>query len=54
VHRRRRLRPHQASFKGYNEWTTALQTGRHNVFTDPVKEALTDVLPQLDGILAKQ
>src|SRR6476646_8533635 len=46
------------SFKGYNEWTTALQTELDtNVFTDPnktAKQALTDVLPQLDGILASQ
>ena len=46
------------SFKGYNEWTTALQTELDtNVFTDAnktAKQALTDVLPQLDGILAKQ
>ena len=46
------------SFKGYNDWTTALQTELDaNVFTDPTKtakQALTDVLPQLDGILAGQ
>jgi multiple sugar transport system substrate-binding protein len=46
------------SFKGYNDWTTALQTEIDaNVFTDPsktAKQALTDVLPQLDGILAGQ
>jgi len=46
------------SFKGYNEWTTALQTELDtNVFTDPnktAKQAVTDVLPQLDGILASQ
>ncbi len=46
------------SFKGYNDWTTTLQTEIDaNVFTDPkktAKQALTDVLPQLDGILAKQ
>ena len=46
------------SFKGYNEWTTALQTELDtNVFTDAnktAKQALTDVLPQLDEILAKQ
>ncbi len=46
------------SFKGYNDWTTALQTELDaNVFTEPkktAKQALTDVLPQLDGILASQ
>ena len=46
------------SFKGYNKWTTALQTELDtNVFTDPnktAKQALTDVLPQLDEILASQ
>lgn len=46
------------SFKGYNEWTTALQTELDaNVFTEPkktAKQALTDVLPQLDEILASQ
>src|SRR6476620_9614590 len=46
------------SFKGYNEWTTALQTELDtNFFTDPnktAKQAVTDVLPQLDGILASQ
>jgi multiple sugar transport system substrate-binding protein len=46
------------SFKGYNEWTTALQTELDaNVFTEAkktAKQALTDVLPQLDEILASQ
>ena len=46
------------SFKGYNEWTTALQTELDaNVFTEPkktAKQALTDVLPSLDEILASQ
>lgn len=46
------------SFKGYNDWTTALQTEIDaNVFTEPnktAKQALTDVLPQLDEILAGQ
>jgi multiple sugar transport system substrate-binding protein len=46
------------SFKGYNDWTTALQTELDaNVFTEPkktAKQALTDVLPKLDGILASQ
>ncbi len=46
------------SFKGYNEWNTALQTELDaNVFTDPTKtakQAIADVLSQLDGILAKQ
>ncbi|HSS36613.1 MAG TPA: sugar ABC transporter substrate-binding protein [Patescibacteria group bacterium] len=46
------------SFKGYDEWNTALQTEIDaTVFTDPTKtakQALTDVLPQLDGILASQ
>jgi multiple sugar transport system substrate-binding protein len=46
------------SFKGYNDWTTALQTELDaNVFTEPkktAKQALTDVLPQLDKILASQ
>jgi multiple sugar transport system substrate-binding protein len=46
------------SFQGYTEWTTALQTELDtNVFTDAnktAKQALTDVLPQLDEILAKQ
>ena len=44
------------SFKGYNDWTTALQTELDaNVFTTPnktAKQALTDILPQLDEILA--
>ncbi len=46
------------SFKGFNDWTTALQTELDtNVFTNPnktAKQALTDVLPDLDGILASQ
>ena len=46
------------SFKGFNEWTTALQTELDtNVFTEPkktAKQALTDVLPDLDSILASQ
>ena len=44
------------SFKGYDEWTTALQTEIDaNVFLDPkktAKQAVTDVMPQLDEILA--
>jgi len=50
-----RIKP---SFKGYNDWTTALQTELDtNVFTTPnktAKQALADVLPQLDEILAGQ
>jgi multiple sugar transport system substrate-binding protein len=50
-----RIKP---SFKGYNDWTTALQTELDaNVFTEPkktAKQALTDVLPALDEILASQ
>jgi multiple sugar transport system substrate-binding protein len=46
------------SFKGFNDWTTALQTELDaNVFTEPkktAKQALTDVLPKLDEILAGQ
>lgn len=46
------------SFKGFNDWTTALQTELDaNVFTEPkktAKQALTDVLPKLDEILASQ
>ena len=46
------------SFKGYNEWNTALQTELDtNVFTDAnktAKQALTDVVGQLDQILAEQ
>jgi len=46
------------SFKGFNDWTTALQTELDaNVFTEPKKtarQALTDVLPALDKILADQ
>ena len=44
------------SFKGYNDWTTALQTEIDaNVFIDAkktAKQAITDVMPQLDEILA--
>jgi multiple sugar transport system substrate-binding protein len=50
-----RIKP---SFKGFNDWTTALQTELDtNVFTEPkktAKQALTDVLPELDRILASQ
>jgi len=50
-----RIKP---SFKGYNDWTTALQTElAANVFNEPkktAKQALTDVLPKLDAILADQ
>jgi multiple sugar transport system substrate-binding protein len=50
-----RIKP---SFKGYNDWTTELQTELDaNVFTEPkktAKQALTDVLPKLDAILASQ
>ena len=50
-----RIKP---SFKGFNDWTTALQTEIDaNVFTEPkktAKQALTDVLPALDKILAEQ
>jgi multiple sugar transport system substrate-binding protein len=46
------------SFKGFNDWTTELQTELDaNVFTEPkktAKQALTDVLPKLDEILASQ
>jgi multiple sugar transport system substrate-binding protein len=46
------------SFKGYNDWTTALQEEIDvNVFTEPkktAKQALSDVVAQLDGILASQ
>ena len=46
------------SFKGYDEWTTTLQTEIDaNVFTEPkktAKQAITDILPQLDSILAGQ
>jgi multiple sugar transport system substrate-binding protein len=46
------------SFKGYNEWTTELQTELDaNVFHAPnktAKQALSDILPQLDSILASQ
>ena len=50
-----RLKP---SFKGYNDWTTALQTELDaNVFHDPkktAKQALSDVSGQLDEVLAGQ
>jgi multiple sugar transport system substrate-binding protein len=50
-----RIKP---SFKGFNDWTAALQNELDaNVFTEPkktAKQALTDVLPKLDGILADQ
>ncbi len=50
-----RIKP---SFKGFNDWTTALQTELDaNVFTDPKKtaaQALADVVPSLDKILASQ
>jgi multiple sugar transport system substrate-binding protein len=50
-----RIKP---SFKGYNDWTTALQTELdENVFdaaNKTAKQAVTDVLPQLDEILASQ
>jgi multiple sugar transport system substrate-binding protein len=50
-----RIKP---SFKGYNDWTTALQTELDaNVFNEAkktAKQALTDVLPSLDKILAGQ
>ncbi len=46
------------SFRGYDEWTTALQAELdNNVFNTPaktVRQAIDDVLPELDGILAKQ
>jgi multiple sugar transport system substrate-binding protein len=46
------------SFKGYDDWTTALQTEIDaNVFLDAkktAKQAVTDVMPQLDEILAAQ
>ena len=46
------------SFKGYNDWTTALQNELDtNVYTTPnktAKQAVTDVLPDLDAILAQQ
>jgi multiple sugar transport system substrate-binding protein len=46
------------SFKGFNDWTTALQTELDtNVYTTPnktAKQAVTDVLPDLDSILASQ
>jgi multiple sugar transport system substrate-binding protein len=50
-----RIKP---SFKGYNDWTTALQTELdENVFdaaNKTAKQAVTDVLPKLDEILASQ
>jgi multiple sugar transport system substrate-binding protein len=50
-----RLKP---SFKGYNDWTTALQTELDtNVFSaanKSAKQALDEVVPQLDEILASQ
>ncbi|MDP9481622.1 MAG: sugar ABC transporter substrate-binding protein [Chloroflexota bacterium] len=46
------------SFKGYEEWTTALQEELDaNVFTEPkktAKQAIADVLAKLDEILASQ
>ncbi len=46
------------SFKGYDEWTTTLQNELDaNVFTAPTKtpkQAIADVLPKLDQILAGQ
>jgi multiple sugar transport system substrate-binding protein len=46
------------SFKGFNDWTTALQTELDaNVFHTPTKtakQAVADVLPKLDQILAGQ
>jgi multiple sugar transport system substrate-binding protein len=46
------------SFKGYNDWTTALQTELDaNVFTTPSKtarQAIDAVLAKLDSILASQ
>ena len=46
------------SFKGYDEWSTTLQNEIDaNVFTEPkktVKQAIADVLPKLDEILASQ
>jgi multiple sugar transport system substrate-binding protein len=46
------------SFKGYNDWTIALQNELDtNVYTNPnktAKQAVTDVLPDLDAILAQQ
>lgn len=46
------------SFKGYNDWTTELQTELDaNVFTTPnktAKQALADVVGKLDEILASQ
>jgi multiple sugar transport system substrate-binding protein len=44
------------SFQGYDRWTTELQTEIDaNVFLDPkktAKQAITDVMPKLDEILA--
>ena len=46
------------SFKGYDEWTTTLQTELDaNVFTEPKKtpkQAIADVMAKLDEILAAQ
>ena len=46
------------SFRGYNEWTTALQDELDtNVFNSPnktVREAIDSVLPELDQYLAAQ
>ena len=46
------------SFRGYNEFSTALQseleTNVFNATTKTAKQALTDVVPQLDAILAAQ
>ena len=46
------------SFKGYDEWNSALQTELDtNVFDNPKKtaqQAIADVLAKLDGILASQ
>ena len=46
------------SFKGYNDWTTTLQTELDaNVFNEAKKtarQALADVLPSLDAVLAGQ
>ena len=46
------------SFKGYNEFTTALQgeldTNVFNAATKTAKQALADVVPQLNALLAGQ
>jgi multiple sugar transport system substrate-binding protein len=46
------------SFKGYNDWTTALQTeldtNVYNVANKTAKQAVSDVLAELDSILASQ